>query len=284
MYFRNEDPMLAAAKKFTLLILLVYAFIGSLTSCSMAPGRSSFDISSVQTYRDIPGITENEIAAIEALRSSRRAFSFGAIPTTEAFALPDGSHAGFTVALCELLSGLFDIPFVLEFHDRDSLRADFDDGNIDFVIALGLISERRQTYFMSHPIAERSLAVFVHENSARINTAADLNGLRLGFLDGTIAVDAVRSAYPRLTFETVFIRDVEEAAEKLEAGSVDAFVQFAVGSYAFADKPSIRFMEILPLAYTLISLSARNPELEPVISVLNRLYRSRRPGFTARII
>ena len=43
---------------------------------------SSFDIASIKSYREIPGVTLEEIAAIEALKSTRQSFTYGSILTT----------------------------------------------------------------------------------------------------------------------------------------------------------------------------------------------------------
>ena len=69
---------------------------------------------SIRSYRDIPGVTEEEIAAIEALKAQRGSFSYGSGSSTEAFRTQDQRLMGFTPLFCKLLLDLFGIPFVPE--------------------------------------------------------------------------------------------------------------------------------------------------------------------------
>ncbi|MDR2964308.1 MAG: hypothetical protein LBU88_00845, partial [Treponema sp.] len=80
----------------TIIILLALIAIVTIafTGCA-AKTEPYFDIYSIKSYRDIPGVTGEEIAAIEALKAEGRSFSFGNIYSTEGFVLSDGSCTGF---------------------------------------------------------------------------------------------------------------------------------------------------------------------------------------------
>jgi hypothetical protein len=79
--------------------------------CLAAHKNPVNDISAIKSYMDIPGITAGEIAAIEAYKASGRSFTYGSLKSMEAFHQQDGSNAGFSVMVCEFLSGLFGMPF-----------------------------------------------------------------------------------------------------------------------------------------------------------------------------
>ena len=254
------------AKRITALFLLLVAALGA----AGASNGPSFDIRAIKTYRDIPGLTEDEIGAIEELKAARRSFSYGHMPATEAFIRQDGAYAGFAARFCELLSGLFGLPFVKEFHDWDALKAGIDGREIDFTGELTPTPERRRSYFMTHPIAERSLAVFIKEGAVKVAEANDLNGLKVGFFRGTITAQSVREVYPSLTFEVADVHNVPEAAAKLTSGEIDAFVMDSATSVLFDDYPFITAVDALPMVYTPVSLTTANPDLEPVISAVNR--------------
>jgi len=230
--------------------------------------------SSINTYRDIPGITAQEIAAIEALKSSRSSFSFGAIPTREFYLLDDGTYAGFTAMFCDLLSNLFEIPFVLYLYEWDTLKDALDNQLIDFTGHLTPTPLRRRVYYMSHPIAERSLAAFTYGQNIKIETESDLNGLKLGFLRNAISSSAVREVYHDLDFETVFVRNVQDAAMMLASGAIDAFIDFEIDSYTFSNDDSISSKGILPRVYSPVSLTALKSELGPLVSVLDKYIES----------
>ncbi|MCL2219935.1 MAG: transporter substrate-binding domain-containing protein [Chitinispirillia bacterium] len=221
------------------------------------------------SYRDIPGITASEVATIEALKTSRQNFSIGAALTTEMFVLPDGTYSGFTPLLAQLLSSLFEIPFIVAVHDWDSLADGIDNLSIDFISELTPTPERRQKYFMTTPIAERSLAVFVKEG-ASIETTEGLNGLKIGFFTGTITEASVKRAYPDLKFESVDIDNTRNAAAMLRSGDIDAVIAEEPDDYDFKQYGNITGKNLLPIVYTPISLATANPELKPVISVIDK--------------
>jgi signal transduction histidine kinase/CheY-like chemotaxis protein len=253
-------------KLISLLLLSVFVFVG----CFTGQNVSSFNIKSIKTYHDIPGITEDEIAAIEALKSSRDSFSYGSSLTTESFILPDGTFSGFTSLFCELLTGLFGIPFVGESHGWDSLMDRFNSRAIDFTGDLTPTPQRAQIYFMSAPIAERSLTVFIKSGAKRIKTSEEINGHRIGFFAGTVTEQLVRASYPALSFEAVPLQNSEEIARKLLEDEIDAFIADSVVSYDFIDYDFITGVDAVPYVYTPVSLSTVNPDLEPVISAVNK--------------
>jgi len=94
-------------------ILAIIALMLSFAGCAENV-NNAFDINSVQSYRDIPGVTGEEIAAVEALKGERGKFTYGLMEGTEAFLLPDGTYSGFAAKFCDLLTGLFGIEFSLE--------------------------------------------------------------------------------------------------------------------------------------------------------------------------
>ncbi|MCL2802154.1 MAG: transporter substrate-binding domain-containing protein [Treponema sp.] len=142
-------------KVFLLLCTIILGVFG----CVNESDSSASEKNNILSFRDIPEITESEISAIEALKLSRQSFSLGKLLSAEGFILPDGEYAGFSPMLCELLSDLFEIPFILKFHDWDSLLTGIENKSIDFTSEFGITEERQNKYYMSDPIAHRPLGV-----------------------------------------------------------------------------------------------------------------------------
>ena len=248
--------------------LLLALFI-SLTGCA-GPAGESINILSIKSYKDIPGITGSEIDAIEQLKTSRKRFSYGQMYETEAFVLPDGNYAGFTALLCRHLSDLFGIEFKLEIHEWEGLISGLDNHFIDFTGDLTPTPERMRFYYMTHPIAERSQRIFMHTSSEEVLIEKDVNGLRVGFLGGSINADEVTEYYPELRFTVVSVDSFASAARMLESGEIDAFVSEGVIDPFFDDYGFIRSRELFPLAYSHVSLTTANPALQPIIGVMNK--------------
>src|SRR5215469_3362575 len=136
-----------------ILILLLSALFVFFSAEYGSTQNKSLPRASIKTYKDIPGVTKEEISAIEALKADRANFSYGVLFATEFFILPDGSLAGFTPKLCTLLSELFGIPFVPEMYEWDELMEQLNAQAIDFTGELTPTEERKQKYSMSPPIA-----------------------------------------------------------------------------------------------------------------------------------
>ena len=249
------------------LLVLILFFTVSISGCFIGSQKAPFDIHSITSYRDIPGVTEEEIAAIEAIRSARESLVYGSVDSTEAF-MKDGVPAGFTAELCRLLSVLFEIPVVQEISTWTDIRNRIEDGRIDFTGDMTATPERRETLFMTYPIAERALGVFSKKDAFDFRTEDDLNNRRIGFFEGTITAQFINDFYPAIQFEIVWLRNLQEVYEKLESGEIDAFIIDAVSSMSFDE--NITTSRLFPLIYTPVSLTTSNQNLAPIISVFNK--------------
>ncbi|MCL1889810.1 MAG: GGDEF domain-containing protein [Desulfovibrionaceae bacterium] len=251
--------------KRALICLALLAIIGS------SAGRGA--ASDTTSYRDIPGVTAEEISAIEALKTVRKKFSYGAMLATEAFILPDGSQAGFTIKLCALLTKLFGLPFVPEICEWDDMLNRLNARSLDFTGELTPTEERMLTYGMSFPIAERMLRIFMHADSNAIQTETDLNGLKIGFLEGSITADSIKKAYP-VAFQPVDVENYHNAAMMIRDGEIDAFIDEGVSDPVFSEYPFVRSAVFFPMVHSPVSMTTANPDLAPIISVLNKYIAS----------
>jgi ABC-type amino acid transport substrate-binding protein len=243
--------------------LLFYAIViaFSITGCSTE--KKAVSLETIKTYRDIPGITFEEIAAIEAITAKWSHFVHATLESSEAFHAPDGTDAGFAALSCELLSNLFGIPFVQEYRTWEDLKNQFDSHNVDFTIRMTLTPERMKDYYATVPIAHRVLGVYFNKNSSlNIRTERDLNGLRIGFFKDAASKQLVENAYPLLEYEAVEITSFEEAAAKLQSGEVDACILNSADAIAFAGYDFIGYANALPFIYRSVSLTTANAELE----------------------
>ena len=251
-----------------LAFLAIFLTIAS-TSYGAAPGGLAPPASS-KTYRHIPGVTVQEISAIEALKSARSMFSYGALYSAEAFLAPGGFYGGFAAKFCELLSELFGIRFVLTICEWDELLDKFEARSIDFTGELTQTEERKQKYAMSLPIAQRMLRIYTHADVNKIQTEKDVKNSRIGILKGAITADSIRRAYPAVPFESIDIDNAQMAARMIKHGEIDAFVAEASAGPALTAYEFIRSSHFFPMVHAAVSMATANPELDPIISVLNK--------------
>ena len=251
-----------------------------ITSCVKESKKAAIDINSIKSYKDLPFVTDYEVTLIEALKSKRSSFSFGQLMKTKEsfmFLSLDGT-SGFTTMLCNLLTGLFDIPFEPNSYTWESLKNEFDSKKIDFTTEITPTSNRVTYYYMTFPIAQRSLGVFTYnlrKDPVEITNEKDLNNLKIGFLEETTLEKAIYDYYPDLFFKKIEFKSISALNNALKAGAIDAYILDDIDYFEIKENNSVAVTKnILPLAYNPISIATSNSELEPIIIVLNKYISS----------
>jgi PAS domain S-box-containing protein len=263
-------------------ILLVFALVlAVLTGCKKSSKNQYDQVKKTTSFRDIPGITQSEINAIEAFKKNKVSFVYGMTPSTEAFTGKDGEIHGYSALFCDWLTELFGIPFKTKFYNWGDLIKGLENGEIDFTGELMTTPERRKSFFMTSPVAERSLKIF------RIRDRAPLNEIlwvkrkpRYAFLEGSILnVDVVANA--GYNFETIFIDDYNTAYRMLKSGEIDAYFGMDTSDAAFAEFGDVVTEDFYPLTFKSACLSAKREELEPLINVVEKALNKRTLDYLA---
>jgi signal transduction histidine kinase/HPt (histidine-containing phosphotransfer) domain-containing protein/ActR/RegA family two-component response regulator len=250
--------------------LLALAALTGLAGCKDSrdlSGQGSFP--RYESYKDIPGVTEQEITAVEELRESRDRFVYGMEPSTECFYQEDGSFGGYAALFCGWLSGLFGIPFEPVLYERGGIPDGFRSGEIDFSGDLSPTAERLKVYYMTGPIAARSVVVIRAAGTGVFGKTAANRPPRYVFLEGSIAYDQV-PALLEGDFEVSLVNDYDTVYRMLKTGEADAFFDEAPYGAAFDVYGDTAAEDFLPLIYGSVSLAARKGELLPVISVVQK--------------
>ena len=222
-----------------------------------------------RAYTDIPGVTQEEIAAIEALKKQGDPLIYGSLFSTEAFLTDKGAVAGYTRLFCGRLSSLFGLTVTPRLYDWDELLAGLEDGTVDLSGDLIPTPARRERYAMTDAIAERSLSVFKKKGAPDIAEVAKKRPPRLAFLTGSSHLAAFRGVYPE-RFEHVYVDSYENAALMLRTDDLDAFIGESVADCFFIEFGVVESKPLFPLVYIPVSLTAVKKELRPFISVMNK--------------
>jgi diguanylate cyclase (GGDEF)-like protein len=131
------------------------AILISILSCGKKSDHNN-EFSIYESFKDIPNVTSEEIAAIEALKNTHKDFSYGMTLTTEAFISENGEIEGYAAFFCEWLTRLFGVQFKPEIHVWDDLLEKLNSGELDFAGNLLISEEHKQIYHMTDAIAEFS--------------------------------------------------------------------------------------------------------------------------------
>jgi PAS domain S-box-containing protein len=259
-------------KRLSTLAAVIFVAAGVL-GCGKTTGRSVESptiVSPYHSFRDIPGVTAEEIAAIEAIRQKTDAFVYGTTPSSESFAGDDGKVSGFTALLCEWMTDMFGIPFRPEIYRWGDLVNGLETGEIDFTGELTPTEERHETHFMTSAIAERTIKYFRIQDSPPFEEVARLHPLRYAFLTGTTTWRAVIASFLNLDYETVFIDDSTLVYDMLKNGEIDAFFNEGPGESIFDVYGDVIGYSFVPLIIEPVSLATRNETLAPIISVMQK--------------
>ncbi|MDR2861555.1 MAG: response regulator, partial [Syntrophobacterales bacterium] len=114
---------------------------------------------------------------------------------------------------------------------------------------------------------------FTNREKGKLSDIAKERRLRYGFLDGATIYDSVTFA-SREVFDPVFVKNYDDAAKRLEKGTIDAFLDEGPVEAVFETYDFIRVDDYFPLVYSPASLATANPDLEPIIRVIQKYLQS----------
>ena len=251
-------------------IMLFSAFISIMfLGCEKASDKQSGSVTTFSSFRDIPGVTDDEIKAIEALQKQNISFVYGMTPSTESFST-NGKIGGFSVLLCEWLTGLFEIRFKPTIYEWGDLIAGLKTCAIDFSGDLSPTEERQKIYFMTDIIALRTLKYIRIEGSPPLSEIAATRTLRLIFFDGSTTYDHVVSSKAYDTFKALFAKNKKAAYDLLKSGKADALIAENSVEANFDVYGDVVAENFFPLIFSPVSMTTQNPELTPIISVIQK--------------
>jgi PAS domain S-box-containing protein len=254
------------------MILMLFSFL----CCGKSGNEQSDSTFKYASFRDIPGVTEDEIKAIEALQKqggSHGPLIYGTPLMTETFINEDGELGGFGVLLCEWLTDLFGIKFKTESHVLSDVLEKLKTGEISFG-ALTATEDRVKTYYMTAPIIHRSIKVMRIKGSPSPAEIVLSRPVRYVFMEGATVIDSVTAVLEPGSYEVIVARNHEIAYHMLESGNADAFIGVNIAEAAFDPFGGVLTEDFLPLLVTPVSLAAEDPALAPVISVITKALAS----------
>ena len=260
-----------------LTVIIILAAVLACGRDAVSPVDPAGAVSPFASYRDIPGVTAQEIAAIEALQRENRVFIYGMNHTTEAFPIyssqdnEGGIYAvgGYAVRLCEWLTALFNMPFKPVIYGYRDLLSGLENDEIHFTGDLMPTDERRETHFMTGTISDRSLKTFQIAGVPSVAEIAKSRPPRLAFIYGFTPFDYV-SEVTDYAFEPVFVSNHDEAYRAIKNGEADAFLTLSIAEISFDVFDDVVSETFYPLVFNSASLSTQNPDLAPVISVVQK--------------
>ena len=251
-------------------IMLITAFLPCfLPGCEAASDGPSDAAMWQISFRDIPGITEDEINAIVALQNQGASFTISVPLSTELFIDENGETGGYTALLCQWLSELFGLPFAPKIEPLGIIAQNLNAGELGFAFQV-ITEERLLHFFLSDPIALRSIRIMRLKNSQSISSITQVRLPRYVFLEGAMAIDLfAESGEPGIIAE-----DYEAVYRLLESGEADAFIGNSTMEVAFDAYGGVITEDFFPLTFIPVALATGNRDLEPIITIVTKVLQS----------
>ncbi len=225
---------------------------------------------SFESFRDIPGVTQDEVAAIEMLQTRGEPLVYAALSSGEAFELDDEIH-GFAALYSQLLSKLFDIEFKLEIREWFEIQEGLETGEVAFTGEMTATEERRAAgYLMTDAIAQRSIKYTQRAGDKTLSEIAEIRKPRLAFLRGAKTVVDV-TARADFEFETIYTDAVDDAYRMLSDGEIDAFL--GENGRIITGYGDLVTRDFFPVISNPMSMTTKNPEFASIISVVDKALR-----------
>lgn len=223
------------------------------------------------SYKDIPGVTQQEIDAVEAAKETRDYFVYGCTQTAESFYNESGEIDGFTRIVCEELTRIFGIEFRTQMVEFGELLEGLNDESIDFAGDLTPSEERRQVYHMSSEISARFLGAVYCNAYPRVAHDTSDGPVNYGFWDGAITPALVDEAVQE-PFNVFYYDDYDEIERALKEREIDAFIADEAVVLCLESNPLLSVERFYPLIYTPVAITTGNDELAAFVSVIGKYY------------
>jgi len=241
-----------------------------LSACKDRSLEQSSDLNVFSSYRDIPGITEDEILAITALREQYSYFIYGMPLSIEMYKNHNGEISGFSVFITDWLTELFGIPFKPALFDRFDLYERLSRGEVSFTGELTSTPERQKRFSMTDFIALRNLMIFRLYGGRPLEEIAKERPVRTGFIEGAATIKTATGEMAKGSFEIVELSEFYDVYDALRSGKIDAFYYSMPAEINFIQHPDIVSERFFPLRFMPVSIATQDTNLKAVISVIDR--------------
>ena len=259
---------------------LAFAVLCLPAVCEARAAKPPHQLEIVSDYREIPGITEQEIAAIEKIKAERDVLVYGMPPSSESFVMVDTDKpGGFSALFAEDLSRIFGIRFEPANYEWGELIEKLHSGEVSFTNELTSTPERQGTYYFSAPVAQRTLQVMTSTLGETLDKIKQTRRPRYAFFDSAITCGQVQHAEGD-TFDSFFVQSSDEVLQLFTAKKIDAF---------FGESPSMALLDnygrgiistYYPLNIQPVSLATADSSLVPFITVLTKYIEA---GYAVRL-
>ena len=251
-----------------LFVIVLLALTLPVAACTDAPSQAEIKKArKITDFHEIPGITKQEIAAIQELAASRASFSGAVMVGSDCFYANDGHLQGFSILTYAWLSEIFKIPFTPVVTQWDALLTGLESVAYDFSVDIPTNWKSDERYHVTDATVEKATRLYVSPLLNRAMLQQKYSPPRYGYLDLRGKQERI-SAYIDRPIVLVPVSSLVVAQSMLLSGELDAFVDSETAETVIKKYSSIE--SIPSLSYSTVSLATCNPELAPVVSAVQK--------------
>ncbi|MCL2293809.1 MAG: ATP-binding protein, partial [Spirochaetes bacterium] len=119
--------------------------------------------------------------------------------------------------------------------------------------------------------------------SQPIDAIAAVRPPRYVFLQGSATFDVVSELLAPGTWEAVFAPNYDAVYQILRSGEADALIEDNIAEAAFDQYGGVIATDFLPLVFSTIAMSTKNPKLAPIISVVTKALQNGAAAYLAEL-
>ena len=253
-------------KRFTAVIMC--AILLCSISAAASSGAAAVPMEQYESYRDIPGVTAEEITAVEALKAEYGSFTYGMALSTECFAWETGEIGGFAALFAARLSELFGIDFNVSLYGWRELETKLLDGSVQFT-GEGAGAVPGSSFFQSAIIAERPLKQVSLYSRESLAAFAKERPLRYAFLAHSTARDFAEPYLPA-NYITHEVEEAPEAFQMMTDGTIDVFLDDNTIEAVLALGYDFLLEDFTPTIYNEATLLTCTDKLAPIINIVTK--------------
>ena len=220
---------------------------------------------SYSTYGSIPGVTEEEIRAVESIRQDSPQLVLGTVLSAQSMPWEDGRITGVIPQMAQRLSGLLGLRIdVVVYPDSGAFFAALERGEVDMTCEQVVPPNVNCSTYLG---VDRTIHTFRLKSTGALSLIAQERDVRYAFMERSPVVAQIQSA---AQIVPVYVESYEEAVSLLSSGNVDAFVDYESASVAFDHLPNVVASAFLPLQTAPVSLTVMDSRLEALVAVTER--------------
>ena len=270
--------------RFYITLIVITLFFMLFSGCSKPGTAHSGTAPAWTSFREIPGVTAEEIDSVGELLVKYDHFVYAVVQTTEAFYdFEKNEINGFSALFCEWMTGLFGIQFKTVLYNWHEIIAGLENNAFDFTGEVTPTAEREKKYYMTDLIAQRTLKYIMLKNSASLSETAEKRPLKFAMINEVTTYSHIVSSGAYKFFEVIFVNDAEEVYTVLKNGEADAFLDEGIFEAAFEIYPDLVSIDFYPVIYNPVSLTTNKSELSPIISVMQKAIQNTDASFLAEM-